>query len=90
MCLGVPVQVIEDRGFMALCRGRGGEVEVNMMLVGPQEPGTWLVNFLGTAREVMTEDDAQKANSALDALEAVLNGEDNVDRFFPDLTGHAT
>ena len=86
MCIGVPVRIIEDRGFSALCRGRNGEEEVNMLLIGPQPVGTWVLNFLGSAREILSPEDAEKINSALDALAAVMNGDDvNVDRFFPDL-----
>lgn len=87
MCIGTPVQVIENRGFMALCRGRNGDVEVNMMLIGPQEEGTWVVNFLGSAREVISEEDASQIDSALDALSAVMSGEEDidVDAYFPDL-----
>jgi len=87
MCIGVPVKVLEDRGFMALCSGRNGEQEINMMLTGPQSEGTWVLNFLGSAREVLSEDDATKINSALDALSAVMSGEEDVDidSFFPDL-----
>lgn len=72
---------------MALCHGRNGDQEVNMMLVGPQQAGTWVLNFLGSAREVMTADDAAKMDSALEALAAIASGEKNVytDSFFPDL-----
>lgn len=88
MCIGVPVKVLEDRDFMALCTGRNGEEEVNMMLTGPQPPGTWVLNFLGSAREILTEEDAVKINNALDALAAVMSGDPNVDvdAYFPDLT----
>ena len=87
MCIGLPVQVIEDRGFMALCRGRNGEEEVNMMLIGPQPVGTWIVNFLGSGREVLTEEEAELINQAFDGLSAVMNGEsdEKVDSFFPGL-----
>tara|TARA_B100000959_G_scaffold255120_1_gene287265 strand:- start:662 stop:898 length:237 start_codon:yes stop_codon:yes gene_type:complete len=72
---------------MALCEGRNGEQEVNMMLTGPQEAGTWVLNFLGSAREVLAPEDAAKIDSALDALVAVANGDTDVDidSFFPDL-----
>lgn len=87
MCIGLPVQVIEDRGFTALCRGRNGEEEVNMMLIGPQPVGTWIVNFLGSGREVLTDQDAELINQAFDGLAAVMNGEsaEEVERYFPDL-----
>lgn len=87
MCIGIPVQVIETQGFHARCRGRNGEEWVNLMLVGPQPPGTWLLNFLGSAREVMSEEDAHNANRAFDALQAVLAGEESIDidHYFPGL-----
>ncbi|NVK18399.1 MAG: HypC/HybG/HupF family hydrogenase formation chaperone [Methylocystaceae bacterium] len=88
MCIGTPVKVIENRGFMALCEGRNGQVEVNMMLIGPQEEGTWVLNFLGSAREVLTEEDAANIDNALDGLEAIMNGaeEIDVDAHFPDIS----
>ena len=87
MCIGVPVQVVESRDFTALCRGRNGEEEVNMMLVGAQPAGTWVLNFLGSAREVLTPEDAKLIDQALDALGAAMNddGPVDVDRYFPDL-----
>ncbi len=87
MCIGIPMQVIEDNGFSALCRGNNGDQRVNMMLIGPQPVGTWIINFLGSAREVVSEEDARKIDSALDALSAVMSGEEEIDvaRYFPDL-----
>jgi len=85
MCLGLPVQVIECGEHFARCLGREGEVRVDLSLVGPQPPGTWLMTFLNAAREVMTAEHAQMVNSALSALEAVQRGETNFDAFFADL-----
>jgi hydrogenase expression/formation protein HypC len=80
--------VIETNGFHARCRGRDGEVWVNLMLIGPQPEGTWLLNFLGSAREVLSEEDARNANRALDALVAVMAGAETVDidHYFPGLS----
>jgi len=88
MCIGTPVKVIENRDLMALCRGRNGDVEVNMMLVGPQEEGTWVLNFLGSAREVITKEDADQIDSALDGLAAIMRGDEDIDidSFFPDIS----
>ncbi|MCK9532254.1 MAG: HypC/HybG/HupF family hydrogenase formation chaperone [Gammaproteobacteria bacterium] len=81
------MQVIESQGFYARCRGRNGEEWVNLMLVGPQPAGTWLLNFLGSAREVMSEEDALHANRAFEALDAVMAGETDLDldHYFPGL-----
>lgn len=87
MCIGIPLQIIEQREYTALCRGRNGEQEVNTLIIGPQPPGTWVLNFLGSAREVITEEDAQKILKGLDAVEAVMRGEEvDLDTYFPDLT----
>ncbi len=87
MCVGIPVQIIESGEFMATCRGRNGEEQVNMMLIGPQPTGTWLLNFLGSAREVLSEEDALNINKALDGLSAIMSGETeiDVDNYFPGL-----
>lgn len=73
---------------MARCRGRNGEEIVNMMLLGEQPKGTWVLNFLGSAREILSEEDAQNINKALDGLSAIMQGETDidVDHYFPDLT----
>ncbi len=70
MCIGTPVQVVESNDFTARCRDRNGqEVNVNMMLTGPQPEGTWVVNFLGSARDVLTPEDAESINAAMSELE---------------------
>jgi hydrogenase expression/formation protein HypC len=89
MCIGVPVQIIEDGDLMALCRGRNGDERVNMMLIGPQPVGSWVLNFLGSAREVISEQDAININKALDGLSEIMSGAENVDidHYFPGLGG---
>lgn len=87
MCIGVPVQVVEPGEFMAVCKGLNGEEHVNMMLLGSQPKGTWVLNFLGSAREVLTAEDAANINKAIEGLSAIMNGEQNldVDHYFPGL-----
>ncbi|MBT3047777.1 MAG: HypC/HybG/HupF family hydrogenase formation chaperone [gamma proteobacterium symbiont of Ctena orbiculata] len=87
MCVGIPAQVIEAGDFVARCRTRNGEEQVNMMLTGSQPVGTWLLTFLGSAREVITEQDARQINQALDGLSAIMSGEEeiDVDHYFPDI-----
>lgn len=85
MCIGVPVQVIESGDCMALCRGLNGDEQVNMMLTGAQPEGTWVLNYLGSAREVLSEEEAMSLNRALEGLSAIMNGEQNIDieHYFP-------
>lgn len=86
MCLGIPVQVIESGEHFARCLGQGGqEVRVDLALVGPQAPSTWLMTFLDAAREVISADHARMVNDALAALQAAERGETNFDAFFADL-----
>ncbi|MBA3903247.1 MAG: HypC/HybG/HupF family hydrogenase formation chaperone [Rhodocyclaceae bacterium] len=88
MCLAIPMRVLRMEGQMALCTGRNGETRVDTMLTGPLVPGQWVLGFLGTAREVVSEIEARKINGALDALEAVMAGDTSgLDRHFADLVG---
>jgi len=87
MCISIPLQVIESGDAIASCRGRNGEEQVNMLLVGAQPAGTWVLVFLGWAREVISAEDAKNINLALDGLSAVMQGEAeiDIDRYFPGL-----
>ncbi len=88
MCLGIPVRVVETQGLAAWCEGRNGRVRLDLSLVGPQPPGTWLLDFLGTAREVLAPEAAEAIGRALDALDAALAGETaGIDAAFADLVG---
>lgn len=75
MCIGIPMQVIEMRETHALCEANGKKELIDMILVGDQIPGTWILNFLGGAREVITPDNAQRISQALSALDQIMNGE---------------
>lgn len=87
MCVGVPMQVVEPGELSALCRGRNGDEQVNMLLIGKQPAGTWILNFLGWAREVISEQDAAHINKALDGLGEIMAGAESidVDHYFPGL-----
>ncbi len=89
MCIAVPMQVLATDGIWATCAD-GCDPErqerVDLRLVGAQRPGTWLLVFLGAAREVIDERRAIQTLDALAALEAVQRGEP-VDHLFADLVG---
>lgn len=87
MCVGTPVQVVLSREVMSVCRGRNGDVEVNMLLVGQQPVGTWVIAFLGWAREVIDEQQAKDIDLALDGLQQIMDGADAIDvpHHFPGL-----
>lgn len=86
MCIGTPLQVIDMAGDTSAWCADGGQPElIDMMLVGPQPAGTWVLAFQGAARQLMTAEAAGQTRIALAALSAALAGEGDVDRFFPDL-----
>ena len=87
MCIGVPMQLLAQGNGRASCEGRGQRETLDLMLVGDQPGGTWVLAFRGVAMRVMSAAEARETNAALDALEAVLAGASNVDAHFADLVG---
>ena len=85
MCVGIPMQVIEVGQGRALCRARDGDHMIDMSLVGAVEPGTWVMVFLGAARETITEEAARQSADALAALEMAMRGEGGFEHLFADL-----
>ena len=49
--------------------------------------GSWVLVFHAVAREVLTEERARQVTDALQALDAALAGDTNLDHLFPDLVG---
>lgn len=89
MCIGVPMQLLSGAAGRALCEGRGRRESLDLMLVGEQPAGTWLLAFRGAAVRVLSADEARQTNGALDALEAALAGEGRIDAHFADLVDRA-
>ena len=87
MCIGIPMRVVEEGHPLAWCAGRGERKQVDMLLTGRHPLGTWVLEFHGVARRILDEDAARETNAALDALEAVMRGESDVDAYFADLAG---
>jgi hydrogenase expression/formation protein HypC len=87
MCIGVPMQVIEADGSFAWCEADDQRERLDMMLVGDQPPGTWVLGFHGAARQVLSELEAAQARAGRQALAAVLSGSGRIDDFFADLVG---
>lgn len=85
MCIGIPMKVISVEGTHAWCEGRGEREQLDMLIVGEQPVGAWVLAFRGAAREVLDEVSAAQTNAALDALAAALRGEQSFDRYFADL-----
>lgn len=73
------MKIIEQREFTALCRGSNGERVVETLLIGPQPEGTWILNFMGTAREVLSEQQAEQIAAALALVDDLMQGKEGVD-----------
>lgn len=80
------MRVIDAGPYSAWCQGLDDQVRVDTLLVGEQDPGTWLLVFQGMAREGLSETRALRVLDALEALRAVAAG-DPFDHLFPDLVG---
>jgi hydrogenase expression/formation protein HypC len=74
MCLGIPMQLVSRDGLVG--RASDGEQvhEIDLALVGEQPEGTWLLTFLGAAREVLDPDEAAKIAAALGGLRSLMEG----------------
>jgi hydrogenase expression/formation protein HypC len=87
MCLSIPMQVAAwegDGDFAWLVRGERRE-RVNMMLLGAQPVGTWVLTSLGLAREVVEPEQLALIEEALTALAASLGGDYQATAYFRDL-----
>ncbi|MEJ2116562.1 MAG: HypC/HybG/HupF family hydrogenase formation chaperone [Alphaproteobacteria bacterium] len=87
MCIGIPMRVIEAGLARAHCTTRDNARQefVDTSLVGSLEPGNWVMVFLGTAREIISEEAAWQAADALQAVEMAMRGETDFDHLFADL-----
>ena len=85
MCIGIPMKVVTAGDGYAWCEALGERRRVDTLLVGNQPVGTWLLTFLGTAREVLSAEDAAHISDAVQAVRLVMQGETTVDHLFSDL-----
>lgn len=86
MCLGIPVRIVASDGIVGTATDGSETLRLDLSLTGPLEPGTWVLNFLGTAREVLDPEEARKIRAALDGLRSLMEGGDLGDAF-ADLEG---
>ena len=92
MCLSIPMRVVEwvdEEGMLAWVeRGEGDSLrreQVNMMLIGAQPVGTWILASLGLAKETVDDENRMLIEDALSALDASLDGHYDATRHFADL-----
>ena len=91
MCLSIPKRIVEwegggeDAGEFAWVERDGERERINMMLIGAQPVGTWVLTSLGLAREVIEDDQRTLIEDALSALAASLAGDFDPAHHFQDL-----
>ena len=92
MCLSIPMRVVEwvdEEGMLAWVeRGEGDSLrreQVNMMLIGAQPVGTWILASLGLAKETEDDENRMLIEDALSALDSSLDGNYDASRHFADL-----
>jgi hypothetical protein len=84
------MQVDEIDGAFAWCEGRGRRERLNAFLLQGLSRGDWVYATLGQAREILTPQRADEINLALDGLAAALQGETNLDSYFPSFSSTAS
>ncbi len=77
MCIGVPMRIESGDALtaVAVAERAGGARErhtLDMLIVGAQPAGTWVLEFQGAARRVLDPIEAQQMRDALQALQLVL------------------
>ena len=85
MCVGIPMRITHVDGFRATAFDGDSSHEIDLALTGPQPVGTWILTFLGSAREVVDEAEALKIKSAVDALRHVMAGSGTQTDAFADI-----
>jgi len=85
MCVGIPMQITHVDGYRASAFDGTQSHEIDLALTGPQPVGTWVLTFLGGAREVIGADEAAKIKAAVDSLRAVMAGADLAEDAFADI-----
>lgn len=74
MCVGIPMQLMAVDGIVGRARNGGQDCLLDLSLLPDAQPGDWVLGFLGTAREILTEADALLIRKALDGLSAIMAG----------------
>jgi len=85
MCIGIPMKITSIEPGHAWCEGMGERKRIDTLLTGEQPIGTWVLVFIDSAREVLSDEDAQRITYAVQAVNLAMQGETNVEHLFADL-----
>jgi len=87
MCIGLPMKVLETAPGYSICDWVGERRRIDTRLIDEHSPGDWLLVFIDTAREIISEERARLVSNALLAIEQASRGITDIDHLFPDLAG---
>ena len=76
MCVGIPMRILSVEGIAAQATDGRRQELIDLSLTGPLAPGTWVLTFLGAAREVVSAEEAALIAEALDSLRDIMAGGD--------------
>jgi len=83
------IEWVDEEGMLAWVeRGEGDSLrreQVNMMLIGAQPVGTWILASLGLAKETVDDENRALIEDALSALDSSLDGNYDASQYFADL-----
>lgn len=89
MCIGIPMRILAVSGILARCEdGSGRLADIDLSLLPDARPGDWILTFLGGARRVLEEGEAELIHEALSAVAAAMDGSFDEDAF-ADLAGRS-
>lgn len=81
MCVGLPLCIHAINGIAADAKNGDHEELIDLSLTPDARVGDWVLTHLGSAREIISPDEADKVTAALAGLRAVMQGEGLGDAF---------
>jgi len=81
MCVGLPLRIIAVNGIAARAEGDGHLEVIDLSLTPDARPGDWVLSHLGSARDIISAEEASKIAKALAGLRAAMQGEELGDAF---------
>lgn len=81
MCVGVPMQLTAIEGIAGQATDKGTPQLLDLSLLPDARVGDWVLGFLGTAREILSESEALLILKALEGMSSIMAGGDAGDAF---------
>lgn len=76
MCVGIPMKILSIDGIAGhVTNGKHHEL-IDLSLTPDARVGDWILTFLGAARDIIAEDEADKITAALVGLQSLMQGGD--------------